>query len=110
MVTKTSVEEAAGQVCEPAQPTEAEAPAAVQTAAPLPEAPVLQAKTEFCMECGTPLSEGVKFCVGCGKPAGAIAAPPEAAVQQTKSVFCMECGAQIKEGLKFCTGCGTPVK
>lgn len=48
----------------------------------------------FCVNCGSPLDEGVDFCPRCGMK------------QPKKAVCCPRCGTEIQEGHDFCPVCG----
>ena len=59
----------------------------------------------FCVHCGAPLKQGVRFCTACGKPVPA-ARPDSAAPQPEVPSVCPQCGRPLKAGARFCTGCG----
>lgn len=62
--------------------------------------------TIFCMNCGHPLDEGVKFCPACGSPTllGARFADQGAA-----TVACPSCGATNEAANRYCASCGAPL-
>lgn len=53
---------------------------------------------EFCVSCGTFLSDGQVFCPKCGAPR-----------QIEKKNICSKCGAELHEGQMFCSKCGQNV-
>lgn len=59
----------------------------------------------FCVHCGAPLKQGVRFCTACGKPVP-TAQPAPAAPQPEAPSVCPQCGKPLKAGARFCTGCG----
>ncbi len=61
--------------------------------------------TIYCMNCGHPLDEGVKFCPACGSPTllGARI------MEQEATVACPACGAANEAADRYCSACGAPL-
>jgi uncharacterized OB-fold protein len=57
----------------------------------------MNANTQTCPNCGSPVMPGMKFCESCGAKIEALPA-------------CPQCGAALAPDVKFCETCGAPLK
>jgi predicted amidophosphoribosyltransferase len=74
----------------------------------------MNASTNFCANCGTPLAADAKFCDSCGTPVAAVPPPPvvtpppppPAPPRATAQTYCPSCGTPNSPSSTFCNSCG----